>query len=172
LKQTIEFNKDISKKDGLYPSCKKCCLDYYVENRSAKLLYKKGYREKNKKRISKYRRQHYQLNKAKGIKTAMEWSIDHREEKRVSESNRRARKRLSRGNYTIEEIEHLKELQKNQCTCCKVSILNKYHIDHIIPLSLCGQNDIFNIQLLCPTCNLQKKDKYPSDFMQSKGYLL
>ncbi len=39
-----------------------------------------------------------------------------------------------------------------------VDIHSQKHFDHIIPLDLGGANGITNIQLLCETCNLKKKN--------------
>lgn len=55
------------------------------------------------------------------------------------------------------------------CSQCHVSIalelLADDHIDHVLPLSLGGTNDLYNLQLLCKGCNLKKmasKPKYSS----------
>lgn len=86
---------------------------------------------------------------------------------------RRARKNNSGGTYTVAEIKNLLCLQKNRCAVCKTKFVNnKYHADHIMPIVLNGRNDISNIQLLCPHCNLSKGAKHPTDFMQLQGYLL
>ena len=63
-------------------------------------------------------------------------------------------------------------LQRGKCACCRVSIADGYHVDHIQPLALGGSNDKTNLQLLCPTCNTKKSAKHPIDFMQSRGLLL
>lgn len=52
---------------------------------------------------------------------------------------------------------------KGRCVICKkdltglVNIYNKTNYDHIVPLARFGINDVSNIQLLCDTCNQQKK---------------
>jgi len=48
-----------------------------------------------------------------------------------------------------------------------INIHNAKHFDHIIPLACGGLNDVSNLQLLCETCNLQKKD---NEIQASKTY--
>ena len=49
---------------------------------------------------------------------------------------------------------------KFQCQSCgKISAQTKLSIDHIIPLSRGGTNDISNLQTLCLTCNKRKTNK-------------
>lgn len=54
--------------------------------------------------------------------------------------------------------------QKGLCACCAQPLNGRYHMDHIMPLSLGGANADSNIQLLLPRCNVQKKDKHPDVF--------
>ena len=85
------------------------------------------------------------------------------------ELRRKSRKwgRLPKGT-----IINLMKSQKNKCVVCEIDIAKKYHIDHIQPLAKGGLHTPFNIQLLCPTCNMRKSAKDPIDFMQENGKLL
>ena len=53
---------------------------------------------------------------------------------------------------------------RGMCSFCHrsisglIDIHSVKHFDHIVPLDLGGANDITNIQLLCETCNLKKKN--------------
>ena len=51
------------------------------------------------------------------------------------------------------------EAQGYECVYCKVSVKEKYHVDHIVPLAKGGKHEPSNIQILCPSCNLKKSTK-------------
>jgi 5-methylcytosine-specific restriction protein A len=40
----------------------------------------------------------------------------------------------------------------------------KLHVDHIVPVSMGGTNDIDNLQTLCDRCNAAKSDRLPDKF--------
>jgi len=85
---------------------------------------------------------------------------------------RRALKLIAGGSFTAGDIRAMLKQQKGRCIVCKIDIKKNYHIDHVMPLSLGGDNAIQNIQLLCPPCNRSKGASHPIAFMQSRGYLL
>lgn len=61
-------------------------------------------------------------------------------------------------------IARLMVSQNGQCVYCKVDIISKYQIDHIMPIALGGTHTEDNVQLLCPCCNRRKSDKHPAVF--------
>ncbi len=99
----------------------------------------------------------------------------------VSYHKRKARKAGSGGSYTLREIAEQLVRQKHTCYYCqapfeKVStqagdIIYRYHIEHVVPIARGGRNDISNIVLACPTCNLHKHDKLPHEWPEG-GRLL
>lgn len=99
------------------------------------------------------------------------WMKKHPGKRSLYERKRKAIKLGAEGMHTEEDIRRLYFLQKGKCVVCKIK-LNKYHVDHIMPLALGGSNAAGNIQLLCPACNMSKHSKHPIDFMQSRGFLL
>lgn len=97
-----------------------------------------------------------------------------REIRLVSDRNRRARQRGAMGTQTKSDIAELIRRQRFRCAECGVSVRKKTfrHVDHIVPLARGGTNWPWNLQVLCPPCNLHKADKDPIKFAQSKGRLL
>ena len=69
------------------------------------------------------------------------------------------------------DVINLVALQKNKCAFCRKK-LTAYHIDHVTPLSKGGDNSRYNIQLLCPFCNVSKKDIMPNDYALKIGLVL
>ena len=110
-------------------------------------------------------------NREKCRVASAKWYADHPEARRLKNHNRQARLRSNGGVLSKGLTEKLMHLQRGRCACCSVT-LTTYHLDHVLPLALDGENEDRNIQLLCPTCNVQKHSRHPIDFMQSRGFLL
>lgn len=87
-----------------------------------------------------------------------------RRRERAAEHLRRARELEVGGRYTAKDVERLLWRQKHRCYWCKVSIKNRYHVDHVMPLTKGGSNGAENICLACPTCNLSKHNKTPLEW--------
>ncbi len=51
-------------------------------------------------------------------------------------------------------------------SCGKTASQTRLQVDHIIPVAHGGSNDISNLQALCRTCNLKKKDRRDPCFHQ------
>lgn len=128
----------------------------------------KKYREKNRDKKISACSAWYSGNKDR----AKKYRQDRSDIYRVHAQNRRARIYESGGYFTLEQINSLKNLQKDKCVNCKKSIKINMHIDHIIPIAKGGSNDIKNIQLLCPKCNIKKGKIDPIVWAQHNGRLL
>lgn len=88
----------------------------------------------------------------------------------ASEHNRRARKRSTGGSYTPQEIEAQYKRQKGKCYYCSKKIA-KYHVEHVVPISRGGTNDISNIVLSCPSCNQKKGNRLPHEWPEGNRLL-
>jgi predicted RNA-binding Zn-ribbon protein involved in translation (DUF1610 family) len=145
---------------------------WHINNPESKKESDKRYRKKHfdkcKNITDKWRK-----NNPEKIKSySNKWRISNPIKVRARACVRRSRQRNADGSFTEKDIKLLMKKQKNKCVACNKNISKSYHIDHIFPLALGGNNKISNIQLLCPTCNVKKGAKNPIDFMQSMGFLL
>ncbi len=100
------------------------------------------------------------------------WHKANPEARRIHEHNRRARMRENGGELSSDIAKRLYFSQQGKCPCCKLPLGDDYHMDHILPIALGGQNVDSNMQLLRSTCNHNKHAKHPIDFMQQRGFLL
>lgn len=103
------------------------------------------------------------------------WAAENRQRKSATEGNRRARLRSVPGEWTQHDIDLRQKLQRGRCAYFRHcgNILGKdFHCDHIESLKRGGTNHPSNLQLTCPTCNLTKHAKSPTDFARQIGYLV
>ena len=130
-----------------------------------------AWQARNPERVASNGAAYRTANKEKCLVATTGWKKAHPEAIRIHRENRRARE--MGGKLSTGLPAKLFSLQRGKCAYCSSDFRKtSYHLDHIMPLSKGGANDNLNMQLLCPTCNLQKHAKHPIDFMQEKGRLL
>lgn len=146
------FHRDKSRKDGLFPWCKQCRYTFNKvppeKNRLTQHRYDTAHKEEKK--------QYRQSPKAKMLRSA----FDHK--RRMQEQSVNA--------VTAQDIEVQLGRQKNKCYWCHKK-LDKYHVDHVVPLSRDGSNSPENIVIACPTCNMRRRNKLPHEWSEG-GRLL
>lgn len=117
----------------------------YARNRAKYALLKREARKEKQEEAREKDRIRYERDRDKIIARNME--IGHR---------RRAQKEKGES-FTSKEWADLCARYGNICLCCgEVKALT---VDHVIPLSKGGTNDISNIQPLCKSCNSSKNAK-------------
>lgn len=154
---------------------------YVLANKDKKQLSDAAYYAENAQRIrerdskeiiAKRNATYYKNNTLKVQQANNEWSKNNRWSARIRKQNRRVRIKGSGGVLSKGLVGKLFDLQQGKCACCKVGLGKTFHLDHIMPLALGGENIDSNMQLLRQRCNTEKKAKHPVEFMQSRGFLL
>ena len=153
-------------------------------NKEHQLKRQHEYRQANKESIAEYKKKYAQENKERIRKKTKKYTVLHAEEARVraaawykenpkrakasgeiARHRRRARIAKVGGKFTKEDIRNMYATQGARCYYCSISIEDKYHIDHMNPISRSGSNWIDNICLACVRCNLSKHTKTAKEFM-------
>ncbi len=148
-KDVSMFGVASSQASGLQPRCNKCMS-----------ILRKDHYLKNKTKRKKYSKQYFKTQAGKIV------SIN-------SQAKRKAQKLNSMDGSIPEiitypltiELHALLTKQDNKCYLCNTDISSTKHLDHWIPLSKGGSHSIDNVIWLCPTCNLQKSAKVPSELL-------
>lgn len=154
-KEAYEANPSARKKNANRAS------EWYCKNKDRQLIFAKDYYKNNseaiKSRVREYEKANPEKTKILG---------------RIKANRRRARLSTSVKHYTRIDVERIFKLQKGKCASCGGSIKDKFHIDHRIPVAKGGDNSPYNIDLLCPSCNMRKSSKLPHEFAQENGRLI
>ena len=71
-----------------------------------------------------------------------------------------------RKTYSKEERKIIYDKSKGRCELCgQRLLLENMTLDHIVPLSMGGEDSMDNLQVLCYDCNQLKSNILPDDFM-------
>ena len=163
LKQLNEYRKDNSKWDGLHGFCKVCNskIDHNTYAKNPKRKYEK---------VLAYQKRTGLISKYKPYNPKYYSSEKSREKKRERDLKRRILKKNAdtHAKITYDVIESIRKKYNYKCAYCGCDCSEVYHIDHKIPLSKGGGNDIDNLALSCPKCNWSKKAKTDEEFIGYK----
>jgi 5-methylcytosine-specific restriction endonuclease McrA len=148
---------------------------HYAINRERLTEYRRLQNVIHKDDISIRSRAYYAVNKEKIKNQIRSYQMKNRDKvrkwARVVSRNYRTRKLNAEGTHTAEDIQRQYKAQKGKCHYCKCKVGDKFHVDHVIPLSRGGSNWPENLVISCPPCNQSKGDKLPHEWLQG-GRLL
>lgn len=189
------FHKDAKKPFGAASRCKECAKrvarEWLANNPERAQASAVAWYAKNSDAVKSRSREHYAANPEKHAEYARIYRIENKEKKLAADyawqkanpekhknnkiagsARRRARRKADGGSFSASDIGRILVAQRFKCAICRVSVKKKRHVDHIHPISKGGKNSPSNIQILCPTCNLDKRAKDPIDYMREIGRLL
>lgn len=84
---------------------------------------------------------------------------------RVQAGKRRAVKYNSETHFTMDDIRDLWAVYEGKCAYCRRSLQHqRWHIEHVVPLSRGGSDGPENLVLACERCNLNKAAKTPEEW--------
>lgn len=135
---------------------------YWAMNKERKAEY----RSANKEHIDKRARAYYIVNKARYRARESAYRTANPERGRYKSNLYRARKCNAEGTHTVDDIKAQYKRQKGKCFWCGVKVGKIFHVDHVVPLSRGGSNDVSNLVVACPTCNLSKHNRMPHEWPQ------
>lgn len=141
-------------------------------NREAVRAACRRHNEANRQKRREQARAAYAVDPDKGRARTKAWRQQNPESVRAHAMTRWAIKKGSAGTYTAQDVHEMVAAQKGKCINCLKPFGEKFHVDHIVPLSRGGPNIRSNLQILCPFCNISKHAADPIEWAQRNGRLL
>jgi 5-methylcytosine-specific restriction endonuclease McrA len=157
-----------------------CGRAWYAKNSEKKIAYSKEWYEKNidhaRAAANVRSKSRYHANPELMSERAKEYRKKNPDGVAAQKRRYKASKLGAEGSHTGKDVQAIFDSQRGLCANCKKKLFksgeNKFHVDHIAPLSKGGSNWPSNLQCLCPSCNLRKSAKDPLDWAKENGRLL
>ena len=180
-----EFYRFSLRKDGRQSRCKICGnagtaewhkshpeitakqhKQYAIKNVDKLHSYITKYNFDNRVKRRAYSKEWVEQNRDKYRKTQRAWKTKNIESVRMRGRLYQAARRTGSDKQKPSFVQELMQIQGGLCVVCKVDIRNKFHLDHILPVSRGGSGEKDNLQLLCVNCNCRKSARHPDVFMK------
>lgn len=170
--RATDFYKKRDNRDGLHSYCKECgdskATRWQQQHRETVAAqkrikratdplykdYQNTYRDRKREHLRSIQRAWRERNTATLQARRSAWQRGHLDYHAAKQHQRRAKLRGCTGLYTPSEWQSLCAAYDNRCLCCGCD--GPLTVDHVVPVSKGGNNDITNIQPLCQPCNSRK----------------
>ena len=156
------FNRKKTANDGRDWQCKEC---KYEKHRRYWQKHPEANKEKSRRAYAKQRDKWRERHKEYFLAHQDEMSENHR----VVNASRKATQMGAEGSFTVEEFRALCEAKDWRCSYCGTKLTRRtVTVDHIVPITRMGHNDIVNIAPCCGLCNRRKRDRTPEEWLGAK----
>lgn len=155
-----ELNQDTIRERSRIASQKR--RDMFPEEMKA---YQKQYQLANKEALRQQAKEYRQNNFEQVSAREKQWCKANPDKKRVTRKASAVNRRKAPGRITGKDVSDLHQINDDTCAYCLNPLSVKSHLDHVLPLSRGGCNQIDNIVVSCADCNLHKGTKTPLEFV-------
>lgn len=140
----------------------------YEKHKEVRKAKQRDYGKTENARLSA--RRHYLKHRDTILVKKKEYAINNPEKVRTNWRNMRALRVNAIGKHTANDILRMYEEQEGRCGYCGITLDNKYHVDHMQPVSRGGSNWPDNLIVCCAECNLNKHNKTLEEWIKVRGW--
>jgi len=174
FKPRADYAKNATQIGGLQGYCRACsCIasrEWKEKNRDKKREHKRASYWRN---VESNRAKNRQLTpERRAKKNAAQTAYRIANPAKIRMFNRLRHNKVRAGGQLPHPYEISEMLcdQDARCVYCH-AVLDDFHVDHKLPVSRGGTNDIENLQLLCPPCNMRKSATTHEEVLSRMGRL-
>ncbi len=164
-KEWKTLNKFYSKPDGVHSQCKQCFCQtqqaYYESHKPNRLLWQAKWRKEHREHYLETLRSWRERHPDKRRVDNQQWRSENRE--RVAGYHARRRMYLASGEVEVFSRQEIFIRDNGRCHICgKLVDPRKWHLDHLLPLSLGGEHIKRNVAVAHPWCNDHRGNTGPA----------